>query len=204
MLGDCIDCKLCIHVCPTGIDIRNGTQLECVNCTACIDACDEVMDKVGRPRGLIRYDSLTGIQENRRKIFTPRVIGYTVVLSVLILLNIFLLASRADVETIVLRAQGTTFQKVDDTHVSNLYNYSIINKTSREFPVEFRLVDPNGRIKLIGEVPNAKKGEKVGGAFFIEMPKDQLKGGKNKIVVEIYSEGKRIDRTTTNFFGPPK
>lgn len=204
VLGDCIDCKLCIHVCPTGIDIRNGTQLECVNCTACIDACDEVMDKVGRPRGLIRYDSLTGIQENRRKIFTPRVIGYTVVLSVLILLNIFLLASRADVETIVLRAQGTTFQKVDDTHVSNLYNYSIINKTSREFPVEFRLVDPNGRIKLIGEVPNAKKGEKVGGAFFIEMPKDQLKGGKNKIVVEIYSEGKRIDRTTTNFFGPPK
>ncbi|MBP8240367.1 MAG: cytochrome c oxidase accessory protein CcoG, partial [Saprospiraceae bacterium] len=86
-LGDCIDCKLCVHVCPTGIDIRNGTQLECVNCTACIDACDEVMDKVSRPRGLIRYDSHNGIIEKRRRIFTPRVIAYTIFLAILLGLN---------------------------------------------------------------------------------------------------------------------
>ncbi|MFM7859681.1 MAG: cytochrome c oxidase accessory protein CcoG [Flammeovirgaceae bacterium] len=82
--GDCIDCKLCVHVCPTGIDIRNGTQLECVNCTACIDACDEVMEKIDKPKGLIRYSSYNAIQQGKQKIINPRVIGYSLVLTVLL------------------------------------------------------------------------------------------------------------------------
>jgi cytochrome c oxidase accessory protein FixG len=78
--GDCIDCRLCVHVCPTGIDIRNGTQLECVNCTACIDACDDVMLKIGKPKGLIRFASVNAIQNRITKLFTSRVWGYTAVL----------------------------------------------------------------------------------------------------------------------------
>ena len=84
--GDCIDCTLCVQVCPTGIDIRNGTQLECVNCTACIDACDKVMDKIGRPRGLIRYDSENGIKSKKKFTFTRRAKAYSVVLVALVVL----------------------------------------------------------------------------------------------------------------------
>ena len=203
-LGDCIDCKLCIHVCPTGIDIRNGTQLECINCTACIDACDEVMDKIDRPRGLIRYDSFNGIVEGRKKIFTPRVIAYTALLSVLMIVNIVLLASRTDVETIILRTPGKLFQKVDEQTISNLYNYEVINKTNQELPVEFRLTGGAGSIQLVGKPPVAKKGKVEKGALFIMMPKSALKGRKTELLVEVYSNGKLIDKAKTNFFGPGK
>lgn len=143
-LGDCIDCKLCVQVCPTGIDIRDGTQLECVNCTACIDACDEVMVKINRPKGLIRYDSDTGIETAKKKLFTPRVVAYSVVLLVLLLVEGFLFTARTDVETLLLRTPGMLYQKVDEENISNLYNYQIINKTKEVFPVEFRLVTDYG------------------------------------------------------------
>ncbi len=203
-LGDCVDCKLCVHVCPTGIDIRNGTQLECVNCTACIDACDEVMDKVGRPRGLIRYDSHNGIVEKRRKIFTPRVIAYSFFLALLLGLNIAFLGGRAEVEVIILRTPGLLFQKVDEQRVSNLYNYEVINKTGKDLPVEFRLLNTGGEIKLVGQPPVAKAGEVAKGTMFIIMEKDKLKGRKNDMHLEIISAGKQVDEVKTNFFGPVK
>lgn len=201
-LGDCIDCKLCVHVCPTGIDIRDGTQLECVNCTACIDACDEVMDKINRPRGLIRYDSLTGIEENRKKIFTPRVIAYTAVLGVLLIVNAVLLSSRTDIETIILRTQGQIYQEVDENTVSNLYNYHLINKTNKEIPVEFKLAGEVGRIKLVGNPPVAAPTEEAEGVLFIEMPIDELKDYRTKLFIEVYSEGQLIDKVKAMFIGP--
>ncbi len=204
VLGDCIDCKLCVHVCPTGIDIRNGTQLECVNCTACIDACDEVMDKVGRPRGLIRYDSHNGIVEKRRRIFTPRVIAYSVFLALLLVLNFAFLGSRTEVETLILRTPGLLFQKVDDDHISNLYNYEVINKTNQDLPIELRLVHEDGKIKLVGQPPVAKAGEVAKGAMFIIMPDSKVSGRKNTLHIEVYSNGKLIDKTKTNFFAPER
>jgi polyferredoxin len=204
-LGDCIDCKLCVQVCPTGIDIRDGTQLECVNCTACIDACDEVMDKIKRPRGLIRYDSYNGIVEKRRKLFTPRVIAYTAVLGVLIVVNIFLLGMRTEVETLLLRTPGMLYQEVDETYLSNLYNYQIINKTAKDLPIEFKLVGASeGRIRLVGEAPTVQAGEVSEGALFIDLEKDWLEGRKTKIKVEVYSNGELIGTTSTNFLGPVK
>src|SRR5690606_40156718 len=96
--GDCIDCKQCVVVCPTGIDIRNGTQLECINCTACINACDEVMEKVNLPKGLIRYASEENIETGQKFKFTGRMLAYTLVLLVMILaINAFLF-SRNDVD----------------------------------------------------------------------------------------------------------
>lgn len=203
-LGDCIDCKLCVQVCPTGIDIRNGTQLECVNCTACIDACDEVMEKIGRPKKLIRYDSLVGIEEKRNKIFTGRVIAYSVVLGLLLAVNVFLLSARTDVEALILRTPGMLYQKVDETRISNLYNYQIINKTKEEFPVEFRLVSHEGEIKPVGALPTTKAGGVVEGAMFIEIDLDQLQARKNDIVIEVYSGEKMIDKVKTSFLGPMK
>lgn len=203
-LGDCIDCTLCVQVCPTGIDIRDGTQLECVNCTACMDACDEVMEKIGRPKKLIRYDSLVGIEEKRSKIFTGRVIAYSVVLGLLLAVNVFLLGARTDVEALILRTPGMLYQKVDETRISNLYNYQIINKTKEEFPVEFRLVSPQGEIKPVGTLPTTKANGVVEGAMFIEIDLDQLKARKNNIVIEVYSGDKVIDQVKTSFLGPMK
>jgi cytochrome c oxidase accessory protein FixG len=203
-LGDCIDCDLCVKVCPTGIDIRNGTQLECINCTACMDACDEVMLKIGREQELIRYDSLSGIEKGHKKLWTPRVMAYSGVLSALIVLEIFLFALRTDVETLLLRTPGLLFQEVNETTISNLYNYQVINKTSDEYKIEFRLEVDYGEIKLVGEVPLVKKNNISKGGLFIEMPKDKLKSGKNTVVVEVYSEGKMIDKVKTSFLGPVK
>ena len=161
--GDCIDCKMCVHVCPTGIDIRNGTQLECINCTACIDACDEIMEKVNRPKGLIRYDSYHGISTGRRKLFTPRVIAYSAVLVALIGVNAVLLSNRTDVEMIVLRTPGMLFQKVDEQHLSNLYNYQVINKTKDKFPLAFKVVTEGAKLKAVGHIPDSKPTDKVEG-----------------------------------------
>jgi len=200
--GDCIDCHLCVHVCPTGIDIRNGTQLECVNCTACIDACDEVMDKVNKPRGLIRYDSYNGILEKRGKIFTPRVIAYSSVLLVLIALNILFLAGRSEVETLVLRTPGMMFQETPDGKLTNLYNYQIVNKTADNFKVDFQLNIESGSIKWVGNPPQTLSGESVKGAFFIEMPKNEIKKRTTKMKIKILKDGKVIDEVSTQFLGP--
>lgn len=206
-LGDCVDCKLCVQVCPTGIDIRNGTQLECVNCTACMDACDGVMEKVNRPKGLIRYDSETGIKEKRRKIFTTRVWAYTGVLVALIAVQAFLFATRSEVETVLLRTPGQLYQKVEGGYLSNLYNYEIINKTSMDFPsVELRLVGaPGGRIKLVGDASTAvPKQGMLKGVMFIEMPENQLESRKTKLEIEVWSNGRLLDEAKTNFLGPVK
>ena len=204
-VGDCIDCKLCIHVCPTGIDIRNGTQLECVNCTACIDVCDEVMDKVGRPRGLIRYDSYAGIEENRKRIFTPRVIAYTGVLLALIGLNIYLLSTRTEVEAVILRTPGMLFQETTDGKISNLYNYQIINKSGRDMhKLRFKVVTSGATLRLVGEAPHADKGKMAKGSFFIDLPKDKLKSRKNNVIIEVYEGKSIVDRVKTGFLGPIK
>jgi cytochrome c oxidase accessory protein FixG len=204
-LGDCIDCKLCVHVCPTGIDIRNGTQLECTNCTACMDACDAIMTKVNRPTGLIRYDSMTGIESGIRKIFTTRVWAYSFVLLALLSLDVFLIARRGLVETIILRSPGQLYQQKDESHLTNLYTYILINKTSKDLPVEFRSPTPGAVIQVVGQAPTLlSKGQKLEGAFFLEMPEDNLQSRKTQIVIEVYSNGKKVDEIKTNFLGPVK
>jgi cytochrome c oxidase accessory protein FixG len=203
--GDCIDCKLCIAVCPTGIDIRNGTQLECTNCTACMDACDAVMDKIERPRGLIRYDSKNGVDSGVRKIFTTRVWAYTAVLVALLSVDVLLIAKRGIVESIILRSPGQLYQEKDATHFTNLYTYQIINKSTKEMPVTLQIATPGGAIQLVGQAPAPiPKGGRAEGAFFVEMPSDLLHGRKTPIVIDVYSNGKKIDEVNTNFMGPSK
>jgi polyferredoxin len=204
-VGDCIDCKLCVAVCPTGIDIRNGTQLECTNCTACMDACDAVMAKINRPLGLIRYDSMTGIESGRRKIFTTRVYACTAVLVALLALDVFLIARRGVIETIILRSPGQLYQQKDETHLTNLYTYVLVNKSNKELPVQLEPTAPGAVIQIVGKEPGSiAKGEKIEGAFFVEMPEHLLKGRKTPIKIEIISNGKKIDEVETNFMGPGK
>ncbi|MFK7806258.1 MAG: 4Fe-4S dicluster domain-containing protein [Saprospiraceae bacterium] len=203
-LGDCIDCNLCVKVCPTGIDIRDGIQLECVNCTACMDACDEVMEKIDRPLGLIRYDSYNGIIEKRKKIWTPRVMAYTAVLSALILLEVFLLVNRADVEVLFLRTPGMLFQKTEQGDISNLYNYQIVNKTKEAMPLEFRLENVEGEIRFVGNPPSATEDGLTEGAVFIQIDPNDLQGKSTSLIIGVYSEGREIDKVKTKFLGPIK
>lgn len=202
--GDCIDCNQCVEVCPTGIDIRNGTQLECINCTACMDACDTVMDKIKRPRGLIRYDSENNIANKTKKIFTARVIAYLGVLAVLITLFSFLLASRTDVEAIILRTPGQLFQKVDDNTFSNVYNYKMVNKTTEDLTLEVKLLKPEGgRLEMVGGSSiNVTKGELAEGAMIIFLTRDQLEGRNTEVHLGVFKGGVMIDEEETNFNGP--
>jgi cytochrome c oxidase accessory protein FixG len=201
--GDCIDCKQCIHVCPTGIDIRNGTQLECINCTACIDECDTIMDKVGFPRGLIRYASEDEIVKKEKFTLTLRMKGYIAVLSILIAVLVGLLFLRNDVEATILRLPGQLYEKKGE-NISNVFTYKIINKTVSDFEnVTIQLEDIAGEIKLVGN-PNLKipKEGTLKGTLFIELKPNLIKGDKIKVKIGIYNNGKLIETTKTTFLGP--
>ncbi len=201
--GDCVACNQCVNVCPTGIDIRNGTQMECIHCTACMDACDKVMAKTGAPSGLIRYASLNGIEYGQPLRVTPRLVGYSLVLLGLISLLAAMIFTRADIEATVLRAPGSLFQLMPDGRYSNLYTARIVNKTSREVPVELRLVSPAGSLNLMGQRALLTPPQKaVENSILIELDASVMRSGATPIVIGIYSGGKRIETLKTAFIGP--
>lgn len=204
-LGDCIDCHQCVTVCPTGIDIRNGVQMECVHCTACIDACDSVMDKVGSPRGLIRYASLNSIEKGEPFRITPRMKLYAVVLTGLIALFLTLVFTRPAVEAMFLRAPGSLFMQAADGQIENLYTLKLVNKTMRALPVELKLEDVAGRLEVMGDknlvVP---AGQLTETSVLIHLAPEVLTGGTTKLKVGVYSGGKRVQTVKTVFVGPRK
>ena len=201
--GDCIDCHQCIHVCPTGIDIRNGTQLECVNCTACIDECDTIMESVGLPKGLIRYASEDEIEKKSKFVFTARMKGYSAVLVILIGVLTGLLFLRTDVEASILRLPGQLYQHKGD-NISNVYTFKIINKTNDEFKdIHFKLVGIKGSLKVVGQQDfKVPKQGMNGGTLFIEINQYLLENDKTKLEIEVYNGDTKIETATTNFLSP--
>ncbi|MFZ1289704.1 MAG: cytochrome c oxidase accessory protein CcoG [Melioribacteraceae bacterium] len=200
-LGDCIDCHLCVDVCPTGIDIRNGTQLECVNCTACIDACDEIMTKVKRPTGLIRYASKNEIETGIRKILTPKAIGYTIVLALLFTIIAFLLSTRSDFELSIVRTAGLMAQEQPGEKLSNLYDVKIINKTFNTIPATLELNNIEGEVKLLtGDLIIQPQGISEG-KFFVIIPQKNIKTLNTPIQIAVKADGKIIDIIKTSFLG---
>jgi cytochrome c oxidase accessory protein FixG len=200
--GDCIDCHQCVAVCPTGIDIRNGTQMECVNCTACIDACDAVMDRIQRPRGLIRYASLNGIEQGQRLRVTPRLLGYAVVLLALIGFWLVLVFTRSDVAATMLRAPGALFQTMPDGHLSNLYTVKVVNKTSHEIPVVFKLENVAGDLQVMGGAIVVPPQQLAENSVLIDLEPALVKGGNLPLVIGVYVGGKKVDTIKTSFIGP--
>ncbi|MGM0635137.1 MAG: cytochrome c oxidase accessory protein CcoG [Bacteroidota bacterium] len=202
--GDCIDCSQCVHVCPTGIDIRNGTQLECVNCTACIDACDDVMEKIDYPKGLIRYASEKNIEEKQKFQFTTRMKAYSITLFVLIGILIGLLFVRTDVEARILRLPGQLFERVDDNQLRNVYTYKLVNKTTHKMDsLHFKLISHKGEVEPVGNqflvLPEQDLSE---GSLFITIPSAEIKGNKTKVKIGIYNRDELIETTSVNFMGP--
>ena len=201
--GDCIDCKQCVQVCPTGIDIRNGIQLECINCTACMDACDEVMERIERPRGLIRYSSYRGIEQADRKLLTPRVMGYSAVLALLLVVVVYLFGTRAEMQAVILREPGKLYTELGDGRLANFYSLKIINKTFAEIPVEIRVEHPpGGSITYLGELTTVPPQDLIEGRFFLAVPEDLLVPGRNRVEFSVYSRGRRVDSVESGFLAP--
>jgi cytochrome c oxidase accessory protein FixG len=201
--GDCIDCKLCVHVCPTGIDIRNGTQMECVNCTACIDACDDVMIKIGKPKGLIRFASVNSITNKIQKIITPRVIGYSFVLVALMGILGFALITRSDVETTILKVPGTLYQR-EPGIITNLYNVEFVNKTFNQMDLEIKVESPeHATIVKVDQKPIVVAPEGMAkSVYFIKIRESEITNARTVVVLGIYSGEKRLETVKAKFIGP--
>ena len=202
--GDCIDCFQCVHVCPTGIDIRNGTQLECVNCTACIDACDSMMEAVNLPKGLIRYASEDNIEKKAKFTFNARLKGYSAVL--LILIGIFsgMLFLRNDLEATILRLPGQLYQKKENNIISNVYTYKLVNKTSDQVAdITFKLLSHDGTVTIVSmdtfDVPRQGLAE---GTLYIDIPRREVDADNIKLKIGVYSGDELIETAKTTFLGP--
>ncbi|MCH7398922.1 cytochrome c oxidase accessory protein CcoG [Belliella sp. DSM 107340] len=201
--GDCIDCSLCVQVCPTGIDIRNGVQMECVNCTACIDVCDEVMVKVDRPKGLIRYASDNSILKQTQKLLTPRVKIYSFLLIILMGAFVALIATRDDLGATITRFRGMTYQARDTGEISNLYEVSFINKTFDAQQIELKAEDPLYQVEVVGDQNWTLEGQsKFDGRFFLVKNQKDVLVNQDNVVLLLLQNGEVIDKIKTSFVGP--
>jgi cytochrome c oxidase accessory protein FixG len=200
--GDCVDCDLCVAVCPTGIDIRNGTQLECINCTACIDACDYVMDKINKPPALIGYYSENMIVNNQKPSFTWRMAGYTAIMVVLISVLGYFIFKRSDLDMTVMRSAGMLYQEQPGGYISNVYNAEIINKSNEMRRINIKATDPAIKIKYIQSPGNIEKGGSIKVVFFVMMPSDNIHSPKTSVKLQLLSGNKVLDTENTSFIGP--
>jgi cytochrome c oxidase accessory protein FixG len=202
--GDCVDCGACVRVCPTGIDIRNGTQLECVNCSACVDACDHIMEEVGRKKGLIRYASENAIARGYKMVLSQRIIAYSVVLLLLFSGLIYGISSRTSVETSILRAPGLLFQKTGVDSLSNLYNYKIVNKTRDFLKLSITLDELPASIQMVGvkKEITLSPGGLSEGSFFLILPDNAVSKRKTKIEFQIKNGNQVIETYKSVFIGP--
>ncbi len=200
--GDCIDCHQCVKVCPTGIDIRNGTQMECVGCTACIDACDEMMDGVGFKRGLIRYASENGIANHEKLHYTRRMKMYTALLALLTGLLTLLLVTQKDVKATVMRTPGLLYQEKGADSISNLYNIKVVNKTINNIPLTVKMEKGNGKVVMVGDVIHVQSEGQGAGSFFVILPKTEIHNRKTDLILGLYQGNKKIEVLKTSFLGP--
>lgn len=200
--GDCIDCAACVRVCPTGIDIRNGTQLECVNCTACIDACNRVMAGVSFPPGLIRYASQNSIEGKLAPRFSGRIKIYLTVLLVLTAVIALQLARRTQIEATILRTTGSLYEELATGNIRNIYTVNVVNKTNLDLPVDLKLVSPQGQISLLGPALRLPPEGSQESVFSIEIPKSSLFTGNTLVSIALETNGRRLETVHTSFVGP--
>ncbi len=202
-IGDCIDCGHCVHVCPTGIDIRDGLQMECVGCTACIDACDDMMVKVHLPKGLIRYASENEIASGEKWHFTTKAKAYSIVLAILSIAMFVLLLTRKDLDVNVARAAGQLYNIEANSHLSNLYNLRFLNKQELSYPVKLKLENMNGTLEVVGgNTIYLKKADITNATLIIHLARKDLTGYKTKVLIGVYQGDKKIRTIKVSFIGP--
>jgi len=202
--GDCIDCSLCVQVCPTGIDIRKGTQLECINCTACIDACDEVMLKIGKQEKLIGFYNQEFISEKKPYKVGLKPYAYAAVLIAVLVIFSSLIYKREVIQTTVLRASGTLYQAKENNKTSNLYNAELTNKTNKPIKFKFKPQSDEDEISFIQKANEVPKEGSAHLTFFLIRKNNSIKRYKTDVVFEVISDGKVLSTATTSFFAQPK
>jgi len=203
-LGDCIDCKACVQVCPTGIDIRKGLQYECIACAACVDACDAVMDKMNYPRGLIRYSSQNAMDGAPARVLRPRTLVYGTLLGLLFAGFIAALYLRNPLGLDVIRDRNALYRIQADGAVENVYTLRILNKDKR--PHEFR-IRPLGldgaRMEIADPEPRANAGTVFSTVVRLQVPADSFRGGRDiEFVVESLDEPALTARSRSRFIAP--
>jgi cytochrome c oxidase accessory protein FixG len=201
--GDCVDCARCVTVCPTGIDIRNGIQLECVNCTACMDACDAVMRQLQRPTGLIALTSHETIRTRRRSWLTPRVAAYAAVWAVLVAIVVVLLVRRRDVDVLILRQPGTLYATLDDGVIANFYTVQVLNRSPRAHALDYRAVAPVGaRIVPLGTIGRVDAHGLIESRLLVQLPRHVLQAGATPLRFEVRADGVLLAAIDSSFLGP--
>ncbi|MBS1502575.1 MAG: cytochrome c oxidase accessory protein CcoG [Bacteroidetes bacterium] len=200
--GDCVDCGLCVDVCPTGIDIRNGAQLECVNCTMCIDACNQVMEKIHRDLNLIGFYSDEMISERVKPSFTSRMKAYSAIIAVLLGVLVYFVLQRKDVDVTVLRTAGMLYQEQPGNYISNIYNADIINKTDKLQNIQLVAQDPDVKIKYIQAPGVLGKESSTKIVFFLMLPAKKIHAAKTDIKLDVVEHNKVLNTIKTTFVGP--
>jgi cytochrome c oxidase accessory protein FixG len=200
--GDCVDCGLCVAVCPTGIDIRNGTQMECINCTACIDVCNEVMIKIKKPVNLIGFFSENIIKNQVAPTFTSRMKAYTAVIVIMMTVLCYFIFSRSDVNMTVMRGAGMLYQEQPGGYISNIYNAEIINKTKTVMAITIQPVDPAIKVKYIQAPGNLSGRASVKTVFFVLIPASRIHKAKTTVSLQLIQNHKVMQTVKTAFVGP--
>jgi cytochrome c oxidase accessory protein FixG len=204
-VGDCVDCGLCVASCPTGIDIRDGLQMECIACTQCIDACDEVMDKVGLPRGLVRYTSQEQLETGSRRFVRPRLVVYSAILCLMFGVFAFSLVGSATADVTILRGLGAPFQVLQTGEVSNQIRIKIANRSGEDRSYSFRLLEEEVYTLIAPENPlEVAVGDTQMTAAFITAPRSVFIDGESSVTLRI-SDGVEFEREVSyRLIGPSK
>jgi cytochrome c oxidase accessory protein FixG len=198
--GDCIDCGRCTHVCPTGIDIRNGIQMECVNCTACMDACDEIMSKIAKPKGLIRYTSQNSMESGRRYRLTTRVKAYAAVWLVLMLSFGYLFARRPMTDVLILRQPGTLMQTTATGEKINFYVMNVVNKSTAALPLTIECSShPEAKLTLLGDISDVPRVSERSIRFILALPSSRVTPGDMPVTFVVKQQGTVIHSVTSRF-----
>ncbi|MFZ1624586.1 MAG: cytochrome c oxidase accessory protein CcoG [Gammaproteobacteria bacterium] len=204
-LGDCIDCQMCVQACPTGIDIRKGLQYECISCAACIDACDVVMDKVGYPRGLIRYTTQNAVQGQPQHVLRPRVILYGTILLLLFASFVITLANRAAVRLDVMRDRNTLYRELSDGQIENVYQLKILNKEDQPRRVRISVTGlPGARVETAPAEIELGPGALLDVVARISVERGAAPQGRADLNIRVEDAGNGAVQATRDarFFGP--
>jgi cytochrome c oxidase accessory protein FixG len=201
--GDCVDCRLCVRTCPTGIDIRDGLQMECIHCAQCVDACDAVMAKLGRPRGLIRYTSRGELGGEPRRWLRPRLVFYPALLALVFGAFTVALLQRAPADVTVLRAAGSPFTVLPSNEISNQIRIKIVNRTREDRRYHVTIADPDALRLVAPENPIAVAAGKAATAVvFVTASRTALAGGRRDIRFRVTDGAEFTTLETYRLLGP--
>jgi len=203
-LGDCVDCTLCVQVCPTGIDIRDGLQYQCIGCAACIDVCDEVMDKMGYEKGLVRYSTEHAMAGVRTHIVRPRTIMYTILLAALTIGLIYAISQRMPLELDIIRDRNILYRETADGLVENVYTLKIVNMDEQAHRYSLEMSGLEGELVLADPVIEVPRGEILTLPASVRVDPVVLKRSANEFefTITAHDNAELTSTETARFLGP--